>query len=103
MYRLTQDNNSEQLVYKANHTHILWCNIYPIWKPTRINRNILFLIETLNELPTDKFKLSIIGDGIIKDVQACKIKNMLETNDKINAMSFSGATVDDMQSYIIPL
>ena len=44
----------------------------------------------------------ILGDSILKDVEQYKIRNTLNTNEKVFVKSFSGATVEDMKSHVIP-
>ena len=43
-----------------------------------------------------------MGDSIIKDIQAHKIRQGLKGNERVYVKSFPGATVNNMRSYVIP-
>ena len=49
---------------------------------------------------SNKRKTVIIGDSMLKGVQAWKLKKHLKENIKVK--SFSGATIEDMNHYVIP-
>ena len=46
--------------------------------------------------------ITIVGDSIIKDCQAFKIKKRLTKNENIYVKSFPGATMEDMKDYVRP-
>ena len=50
----------------------------------------------------DSRTISVLGDSIVKDIKAHKLKHRLAKNEKIYVKSFSGATVDDMIDYARP-
>ena len=44
----------------------------------------------------------ILGDSMLKDIEQHKVRNGLANNEKVFVKHFSGATVKDMKSYVIP-
>ena len=44
----------------------------------------------------------ILGDSIIKDIEAPKVKGSLTNDEKVYVKCFPGATTDHMKSYVIP-
>ena len=50
----------------------------------------------------DTRAITILGDSIVKDLQAHKMKRSLGRNEKIFVKSISGATVADMVDYARP-
>ena len=57
-----------------------------------------------NDITQKKYSrsITILGDSIVKDIQAHKLKRSLALNEKIQVKSFSGSTVDDMIDYARP-
>ena len=49
-----------------------------------------------------KLSVTILGDSILKDVKSYKMKKAIKHQANIYVKSFSGATVDDMVSYVLP-
>ena len=49
-----------------------------------------------------KLSVTILGDSILKDVKSYKMKKAINHQANIYVKSFSGATVDDMASYVLP-
>lgn len=45
---------------------------------------------------------TVIGDSIVKDVKAYKMRKHIPKRDKLYVKSFSGATTEDMVDYIKP-
>ena len=50
----------------------------------------------------DSRAITILGDSIVKDIKAHKLKRSLSIKEKIYVKSFSGATVNDMVDYARP-
>ena len=50
----------------------------------------------------NKKSITILGDSLLKDVKSFKLKNAINNTANIYVKSFSGATIDDMASYVIP-
>ena len=46
--------------------------------------------------------IAIIGDSILKDIDQLKVRKGLASNEKLYVKYYSGATVTDMESYVIP-
>ena len=53
-----------------------------------------------NHRDTKKRKTVIIGDSMVKEIKAWKLKKRLKEN--VQVKSFPGATIDDMKHYVIP-
>ena len=51
---------------------------------------------------TRKHTTVVIGDSLVKNVQGWRLKRRCAANEKIVIRSFSGASVEDMQSYCQP-
>ena len=51
---------------------------------------------------SNKRSITIIGGSIVKDIKAHKMRNSLPNNVNVYIKSFSGATVDCMNSYVKP-
>ena len=69
---------------------------------TRIIENLtkrFQLIILLIKLPTPT---KVLGDSILKDVKGYKMKSATNHQANIYVKSFTGATVDDMDSYVLP-
>ena len=108
--QFTNLNNRIKTVQKGRQT--ITINKYP----ERDNMNYRNKIETNNkttveEASTQKIQdgkkrkirsIVIMGDSIIKDIQAHKIRQGLKGNERVYVKSFPGATINDMKSYGIP-
>ena len=44
----------------------------------------------------------VIGDSLLKNMEAHKIRNGLDSDDRIYVKCFPGSSISDMQSYIVP-
>ena len=49
-----------------------------------------------------KRSIVILGDSILKEVELHKVRNSLESKEKVYVMHFSGATINHIKSYAIP-
>ena len=50
----------------------------------------------------NKRSICILGDSLLKDIEAHKIREALTSNERVYVKHFSGADIDDMHSYVIP-
>lgn len=50
----------------------------------------------------NKRSICILGDSLLKDIEAHKIREALSSNERVYVKNFSGADIDDMKSYVIP-
>ena len=55
-----------------------------------------------NRIENENKAITIIGDTLLKDVKAHKMKKIVNNRAKFYVKSFPGATIEDMESYIIP-
>ena len=60
-----------------------------------------------NTIPVEGEKtrrmVEIVGDSLVKDVQSCKMNEAAgNTGERIFFKSFSGATIDCMNSHVFP-
>ena len=44
----------------------------------------------------------VIGDNLLKNIEAHKVRNGLDSDDRIYVKCFPGLSISDMQSYIVP-
>ena len=54
------------------------------------------------KVKSTKRSITIVGDSMIKNVQAYKLNKQLKNNEKIYVKSFPGATVEDMWDHVRP-
>ena len=57
--------------------------------------------KSVNVGSKKKRSVVILGDSLVKDVEQHKLRNSLN-KERIFIKDFSGATVEDMKTYIIP-
>ena len=71
-----------------------------MWK-AKIILVILRTRKSVNVGSKKKRSVVILGDSLVKDVEQHKLRNGLN-KERIFIKNFSGATVEDMKTYIIP-
>ena len=91
-------------------------------KPGLVNRNVnnknivlpvlpaqdILTGEAVNDFTTvtrkraNKRNITIIGDSIIKDVKSFKLNKSIPSTTKVYVKSFSGATSEDMKTFVKP-
>ena len=61
-----------------------------------------YVVAESNKNKNKNRSITIIGDSLLKDIKAFKMRNALSSNEKIYIKSFPGATTEDMKDYIKP-
>ena len=56
----------------------------------------------VNRKKSNKRQITLIGDSIIKNIEAHRMKACMKSNEKIYVKSFPGAKLADMQDYVRP-
>ena len=60
------------------------------------------VLNTDKNLANKKKNVTILGDSMIKNIKPYKMKQCMETNDKVHIKSFPGASVGGMVDYVKP-
>ena len=88
-----KDNNNTVKNTRSEHNSL---------ENNKTNQNVNITNKKRNE-KKNKPSITIIGDSLLKDIKSYELKKAMDYNANVYVKCFSGATVEDMESYIIPM
>ena len=98
----TSEKPTQQDVFSQQNVNVNFRQKNPKNHTSRTDKSPVGAINDHLNDDTPTSYTAIIGDSIVKEIKGWQMSKSVGNNEKIIVKSFSGATTQDMESYILP-